>query len=68
MVDQLEQAVAMSFGPLEKLFKNADLDVDSLIATVRGGYSGQGGPARRAAVGQHAGRSTIPRSTAASTS
>ena len=35
MVDQLEQAVAMSFGPLEKLIKTADLDVDSLIATVR---------------------------------
>ena len=32
MVDQLEQAVAMSFGPLEKMFKKADLDVDGLIA------------------------------------
>ena len=45
MVDQLEQAVAMSFGPLENLIKTADLDVDSLIETVRTGYSGQGGPA-----------------------
>ncbi len=44
MIDQLEQAVAMSFGPLEKMFKKTDLDVDSLIATVRGGYSGEGGP------------------------
>ena len=44
MVDQLEQAVAMSFGPLEKLIKTANLDVDSLIATVRSGYSGEGGP------------------------
>ncbi len=44
MVDQLEQAVALSFGPLEKLIKTANLDVDSLIATVRTGYSGQGGP------------------------
>ena len=30
MVDQLEQAVAMSFGPLEQLFSKTDLDVDSL--------------------------------------
>jgi murein DD-endopeptidase MepM/ murein hydrolase activator NlpD len=44
MVDQLEQAVAMSFGPLEKLIKTAKLDVDGLIATVRSSYSGQGGP------------------------
>jgi chromosome segregation ATPase len=41
MVDQLEQAVAMSFGPLEKLIKTAKLDVDGLIATVRSRYSGQ---------------------------
>jgi len=44
MVDQLEQAVAMSFGPLEDMFKKTDLDVDSLVATVRSAYSGQGGP------------------------
>ncbi len=44
MVDQLEQAVAMSFGPLEKMFKTTNLDVDSLIATVRTAYSGEGGP------------------------
>jgi murein DD-endopeptidase MepM/ murein hydrolase activator NlpD len=43
MVDQLEQAVAMSFGPLEKLITSANLDVDSLIAKVRSSYSGQGG-------------------------
>ena len=54
MVDQLEQAVAMSFGPLEKLFKKTDLDVDSLIAKVRGAYSGQGGPLGAAGGGQHA--------------
>jgi murein DD-endopeptidase MepM/ murein hydrolase activator NlpD len=45
MVDQLEQAIALSFGPLEQLFRKTNLDVDSLIATVRGTYSGQGGPA-----------------------
>jgi septal ring factor EnvC (AmiA/AmiB activator) len=44
MVDQLEQAVAVSFGQFEELFKKADLDVDSLIASVRSSYSGQGGP------------------------
>ena len=44
MVDQLEQAVAMSFGPMEKLFKKTDIDVDTLIAKVRGAYSGLGGP------------------------
>ena len=34
----------MSFGPLEKLFKKTDIDVDTLIAKVRGAYSGLGGP------------------------
>jgi murein DD-endopeptidase MepM/ murein hydrolase activator NlpD len=50
MVEELEQAVAMSFGPLEKLFERSDLDVDSLIAKVRSVYSGQGGPLGPAAV------------------
>src|SRR5690606_15267838 len=50
MVDQLEQAVALSFGPLEKLISTANLDVDSLIETVRSGYSGQGGPVGDAVV------------------
>jgi murein DD-endopeptidase MepM/ murein hydrolase activator NlpD len=45
MIDELELAVAMSFGPLENLLKKSDMDVDSLIASVRGSYSGQGGPA-----------------------
>ncbi len=44
MVEQLEQAVAMSFGPLETLFEKTDIDIDGLIATVRSTYSGQGGP------------------------
>lgn len=44
MVGELEQAVASSFGPLEELFERTDLDVDSLIATVRRNHSGQGGP------------------------
>ena len=53
MVDQLEQAVAISFGPLEKLFKKADLDVDGLIATVREHLFRPGRPARREDLGQH---------------
>ncbi|MFO1142505.1 MAG: DUF5930 domain-containing protein [Amaricoccus sp.] len=44
MVDQLEQAVALSFGPLQQVFKNTGLDVDSLLDKVRDGYSGVGGP------------------------
>ena len=43
MVEELEQAIAMSFGPLEKLFEITELDVDHLIATVRRTHSGQGG-------------------------
>lgn len=44
MIDELAQAVAMSFGPLEKIIGKTDLDVDGLIATVRSNYSGVGGP------------------------
>jgi murein DD-endopeptidase MepM/ murein hydrolase activator NlpD len=50
MVDEVEQAVAMSFGPLEKVFKAVDLDVDGLIDKVRGAYSGVGGPVGPVAV------------------
>lgn len=44
MIDELQQTVVASFGPLEGLLARADLDVDSLLATVRAAYSGQGGP------------------------
>jgi murein DD-endopeptidase MepM/ murein hydrolase activator NlpD len=50
MLDQLEQAVALSFGPLEAMFEKTDLDVDSLLASVRRSYSGQGGPELPASV------------------
>lgn len=50
MVEQLEQAVALSFGPLEKVFAEADIDLDGLIATVRDTHSGQGGPLGAATV------------------
>jgi murein DD-endopeptidase MepM/ murein hydrolase activator NlpD len=44
MLGQLEQAVAMSFGPLEEMFSASDIDVDEVLSTVRGSYSGTGGP------------------------
>jgi murein DD-endopeptidase MepM/ murein hydrolase activator NlpD len=44
MLADLEQAIALSFGPLETLFADTGLDVDSLLASVRSNYSGQGGP------------------------
>jgi murein DD-endopeptidase MepM/ murein hydrolase activator NlpD len=50
MVEELEQAVAMSFGPLEAMFEETDLDVDGLIATVKSTHSGQGGPLGAATV------------------
>ena len=50
LADQLEQALAMSFGPLEAMFAKVDLDVDGLIAAVKGTHSGQGGPLGAATV------------------
>lgn len=44
MVEQVEQAIAMTFGPLEKVFKKASIDVEGLLADVRSNYAGQGGP------------------------
>ncbi len=41
---QLEEAVTVSMAPLDKMFTQAGLDPDDLIAQVRKGYSGQGGP------------------------
>lgn len=40
----LEDAVTVSMQPLDKVFKSAGLNPDDLIAQVRRGYSGQGGP------------------------
>ncbi|MCF1710168.1 DUF5930 domain-containing protein [Tabrizicola sp. J26] len=42
--DQLEQAVTVSMEPLDKMFKSVGLNPDSVLAQVRRGYSGQGGP------------------------
>ncbi|WP_428516715.1 DUF5930 domain-containing protein [Roseovarius sp.] len=41
---QLEEAMSISVEPLDKMFSAAGMNPDSLIATVRSGYSGQGGP------------------------
>ena len=43
MLGQLEDAVQMSFSPLENMFDNVGLDVDSLLVNVRRNYSGSGG-------------------------
>jgi murein DD-endopeptidase MepM/ murein hydrolase activator NlpD len=50
MVGQLEQAVAMSFGPLEKMFANSNVDVEAVLSTVRSNYSGTGGGDERVTV------------------
>ncbi len=42
--EQLEDAVTVSLEPLDKMFRAAGMNTDSLINTVRQGYSGQGGP------------------------
>lgn len=41
---QLEEALTISVEPLDKMFKSAGLDTDTLLNSVRRGYSGQGGP------------------------
>ncbi|MGX0877350.1 murein DD-endopeptidase MepM/ murein hydrolase activator NlpD [Roseovarius sp. MBR-154] len=41
---QLEDAMAISVEPLDKMFRAAGLNTDRLLDTVRRGYSGQGGP------------------------
>ncbi|WP_206735524.1 M23 family metallopeptidase [Roseovarius sp. A46] len=41
---RLEDAMTISVEPLETMFRKAGLDPDTLIDTVRRGYSGQGGP------------------------
>ncbi|QIE47423.1 peptidoglycan DD-metalloendopeptidase family protein [Pseudohalocynthiibacter aestuariivivens] len=41
---QLEDAMSISVEPLDKMFRAAGMNTKSLLDTVRGGYSGQGGP------------------------
>ena len=41
---KLEDALMVSVDPLKKVFRSVGLNPDDLIAAVRSGYSGQGGP------------------------
>lgn len=41
---QLEDAMTVSVAPLDKMFKAAGMNPDSILKQVRKGYSGQGGP------------------------
>ncbi len=41
---QLEEAMAVSVAPLDKMFRSAGMPTDQIIDQVRRGYSGQGGP------------------------
>ncbi len=41
---QLEEAMTVSVKPLDKMFRSAGMNPDSIINQVRRGYSGQGGP------------------------
>lgn len=41
---KLEEALTVSVEPLEKMFREAGMDPDDLLNTVRKGYNGQGGP------------------------
>ncbi|MCM2562183.1 DUF5930 domain-containing protein [Lutimaribacter sp. EGI FJ00015] len=41
---QLEEAMAVSVKPLDKMFRAAGMNTDNLIDQVRRSYSGQGGP------------------------
>ncbi len=42
--EKLEDAVAVSMEPLDKMFKSVGLSPETVIDQVRRGYSGQGGP------------------------
>lgn len=41
---QLEEAMTVSVKPLDKMFKAAGMNPDTILNQVRKGYSGQGGP------------------------
>jgi murein DD-endopeptidase MepM/ murein hydrolase activator NlpD len=41
---KLEEAIAVSMAPLDKMFKAAGLQPERVLEQVRRGYSGQGGP------------------------
>ena len=41
---RLEDAMTISVEPLDKMFRAAGMDTDTMLDSVRQGYSGQGGP------------------------
>lgn len=41
---QVEDAVTISVEPLDEVFRKIGMDPDSVLRTIRSGYSGQGGP------------------------
>jgi len=41
---QLEEAMAISVEPLDKMFRSAGMPTDRILEQVRRGYNGQGGP------------------------
>jgi murein DD-endopeptidase MepM/ murein hydrolase activator NlpD len=43
---QLEEAMAISVEPLDKMFRSAGMPTDRILEQVRRGYSGEGGPLR----------------------
>lgn len=43
---QLEEAMTISVKPLDKMFRAAGMNTDTILNQVRRGYSGQGGPLR----------------------
>ncbi len=57
---QLEEAVSVSMAPLERMFTSAGVPPDEIIAAVRAGYSGQGGPLEPIAVSAEPGAGADP--------
>ncbi len=44
ILTQLEDAVSVSVGPLDDVFRSVGMNPDDVLETIREGYSGQGGP------------------------
>ncbi|MGR3248110.1 MAG: DUF5930 domain-containing protein [Paracoccus sp. (in: a-proteobacteria)] len=44
ILTQLEDAVTVSVEPLDDVFRSVGMNPDEVLATIREGYSGQGGP------------------------
>lgn len=47
---EIENAVNISFEPLDAMFRKAGVDSDQLLRSIRSGYSGTGGPLNTASV------------------